>query len=471
MKTPENMFTTAVSPYNNDQVVLLFNHLRPAPDNFAEILQDMNRHPVLKVVCKLGVLAPPGAQRDEFQITTDIEPFLFPDSYTDNADALIYLGTEAGIVLPLNMVETYYSCKLPHRTIVGCEACINIETVTNCVAKTWFLTHRKRRKTDTYAWAAYGDPNSVRAQLKNRKDIIGGFTYISPRLTLSEGNICIPAPQRHSNPDLCKLIDREPDEHDFTGVTYHSEVATRSVRERTRFKRFTAEVCPTCLVHRGCTDQGYDKRWCKGPYDISEEDATTKILSEHEIPYDDVFLATLLTHYCGELPFRVNRKLAHLSCEIAPMENVLKFGLMYDAQGYFEALELSDLTDLIAWLRSGTRPVASDPLPPHQRAILIELASRQYSPPENGHWHKTSYRSFFIQRISGAPFHPHKPASRLKLHFRYNCHSREPDRDWEIPWTVDATCLGDIYGHYESLKTLQKTDHPFRKVYKETFRG
>ena len=467
MKTPENMFTIAVSPYNNDQAVLLFNHLRPAPDNFEEILRDMNHHPVLKVVSKFGVLVPPDAQRNEFQITTDIEPFLLPDNYSDNADALIHLGGDAGSVTPLDMVATYYSCTLPHRAMVGCEKCMNMETVTSCAAKKWAATYRRRRSSDTDAWTIYGIPEEIRPQLKNRKDIIGGFTYISPRLTLSEGNICLPAPQRHSNPDCCKPIDREPDEHDFSGVAHHSEIATRSVRERIRLKRFEAEVCPTCLAHKGCTDQGYDKRWCRGPYDISEEDATTKILSEYEIPYNDVFLATLLSHHCGELPFRVNRKLAHLSCEIAPMENVLKFGLMYDNAGYFEALELNDLTDLVARLRE--RTTTPDPLTPHQRAILIELASRQYSPPENGHWHKTSYRSFFIQLRVRKPCYPYNPPSHLNLYFRYN--QKKVDRDWEMPYTVNATCLGDIYGHYQSLKTLQKTDHPFRKVYKKIFRG
>jgi hypothetical protein len=233
------------------------------------------------------------------------------------------------------------------------------------------------------------------------------------------------------------------------------------VRERVRYKRFKKEVCTTCLVHKPCNDNyDYDdRRGCRGPYDISEEKATAQILSEHEIPYTDEFLAALLGFHCGKLPFRVNRKTAHLSCEIAPMDNVLKFGVVYSAQGYFEALELSDLQDIVGRLRERSRPPVL--LTQHEKAILIELAHRHRSPRENWHWHRTRYRSLYID-FTGA---------ELQLHFRYNCHSREQDRGWELPYSVSARCLGDIYKNYQNLRTLQKTDHPFRKVYKQIFRG
>ncbi len=469
MKTPKNMFTTAVSPHNDDHVVLLFNHLRKAPDNFPEVLRDMQQHPVLKETCRLGVVVPPDAKRDEFQVTTDIDPFLVPGDYTDNEDATIYLGDETGGATTLNMVETYYSCNLPHREFVGCNACMEMDTVTNCTAKEWYIKHERRRRGDIQNWHIFGDPDQVRTQLKNRKDNLGGFTYISSRLTLSEGQMCIPPPQgRHeSSTRHCKPIDRTPDEHDFSGVAHHSDVVSRSVMERVRFKRFKAEVCPTCLTHKPCHDM-YDNRWCHGPYDMTEEQAADKILSEHEIPYDDIFLATLLRHHCGELPFRMNTKMAHLSCEIAPMERTLKFGLVYDYAGYFEALELNELTDLTKRLYQ--HPITSDPLTRHERAILIELARNTYSPRENGHRHKTQYRSLFINYTVSKQFYtPGKPACGLELHFRFN--TKRKDRDMEMPWTIQATCLGDIYGHYQSLQTIQKTEHPMRKVYGETFRG
>jgi hypothetical protein len=227
-------------------------------------------------------------------------------------------------------------------------------------------------------------------------------------------------------------------------------------------------VCPTCLVQPQCPD-GYDQTHCSGAYRLTEEEATAKILEEHEIPYGDVELATLLTYHCGELPFRVNNKKAHLSCEIAPRESTLKFGVVYDCTGYFEALCDKELAGIVS--RNDNircrdyKPVCQFPLTPLEKAVLIELASQGYSPEENGHWHITQYRSLCITR-SVSRMSPNRSRSHmsLSLHFRYN--TKRKDRDWQMSWTVDAQCLGDVYEHYENLKTINKVRDPLSRMYK-----
>lgn len=465
--TDQHMFTIAESPHDSTLATFLFHRPNCKDDDVNPILHAMQKHPVLSGTCCLGVIIPNHATANAFEISTDLEMFLVPDTYADKHCAMVHIGGPHGDFQHINMYQCVEDCKLPHKTLLNCASCLETDTVQECPAK------RLLRKFDQMRYKTSGkdlvnshDPDELRLQLKNRKDFLDTSMFISPILTAIE--------------PFSKTI-RSPDEHDFDQVEYWSKVRSSASKETTRRKKFTKTVCPTCLVQNSCAHTAeWRQKICHGPYDLSEEQASTQIVKNHIIPYTDELLVSTLMHRMGSLPFRIDRKLSHLSCRVVPdvyLRREFRFGIVHDYIGDFYRLEPNDLHDILQRLDK-LKPITAErhtiPLSTHEKAILLELATRAHSPPENHYWHRTRYKSFYIEMEWGvkqprefvlnyrwtknrtAHFIRMHPVSR-KAEYEYQ------NRGWLFPYPLAAHNLRIIYENYGDLCTLQKTAHPLRR--------
>lgn len=466
----QNFFTVALSEYNEDFVTLLFNRDQPKPLNPVELQREFLQHEVLRRTCESGILVTPPASAKEFEITTCVDPYLVPDTYTDRHNATIFIANENRAFQELNMWECFEDCKLPHKTMLSCIECLDMDTVTECPAKKFYLeTQAIRERLGPSVETEYTHPETFQHLFKNRKSQLAGSTYISPILT---------APTRiwgsgwHEKIPPYMVPLRKPEFHHFDQIEHWSRIRSGAVKERARRRQFRAQACPQCLVQKECHD-ACEEWWihgCDGPYDKSETQAVEEILGAYEISYEPQLLANLISHYAGPIPFRVDQKCAHLSCSTASHDNRFQFGIVFDYKGDYWTLSDTELHALLKkwegkqW--QGVRtPQPASLLSNKERAILLELAARHSSPRCQCGWHKSPYSSLYIERQ-----YPGRLALKFRWGSRFVYHRGGPyreswteDRGWELPWSVSARTLGDIYSHYGNFCTLKKTKHPLRR--------
>ena len=477
--TRPNYFTIAKSPHDSSETTLLFDRLTDDDINPSDFLNDIKGHQVFSKMMEFGLVIPPGHGRQTFELTTDFDAYLDPSDYTQSSDGKLF-AILPDQILPVDMFDCYNQCGLPHKTILSCAECMRInDTVTNCTAKNLWRQWMAAREASSESLIDFTDPEELFQRLKNRKDRIGDCTYVSPSLTKPMER----ASWQDANPHFLTTI-RDVDAHDFDAVAERSEIRSRAMKERGRKKRFQKEVCSTCLMQEECPNTiEWKQVGCVGPYNYPLDGAAAydEVVREYAIPYNGRFLATYLFRFAGELPFKVDRKATHLSCRVPTGQKHLELGIVHDSEGVFYGLPDSELMDIVRRKREhqADMGIASEgltfpELTNQELAVLLDLASRECTPPPDGYWHRTRYNAFFITtRSSVGPYRTLELTFRWTKNIEYELISRNSvthkgiyrrhERGWEFPYTIKAKTLGDIFKHYADLRVLKKTPHELRR--------
>lgn len=341
----------------------------------------------------------------------------------------------------IDLHEAYYSCTLPHKTIVGCSDCMSLKASRACSVKELSLHYNNEGDRWT--------PADVTYNLKSRKTQITDYTYVSPRLTAIES--------------FAKTF-RHIDDHDFSVVEDNSESIRQGLRERGRFRRFQKEVCPTCLIHKGChkVQNERDIRWCNGPIALTEKEAVKLILDQYIIPFKPRELLYLALN-SGELSQRYKRRkywatFRTMTGYYAP--NVLTFGLCRYTTGQFEAFSsFKEARKVLDKYGQGI-PLENIRerhrlLTPLEKALLIELGCHHHSPVQRSRWHQTQYDALGLLYDNWR--------HEWELKFKFNSYGGK----WSyrpcgllLPWSICARNFNDIFEETTKLATLRRTDHP-----------
>ncbi len=350
---------------------------------------------------------------------------------------LIFQPGEA--IKEINLHEAFYTCTLPHKIIVGCETCNAVDASRICPVRALALRQDEADVNTTAGDAA--------CELRSRKDSIAGYTYVSPKLTAIK--------------NFAKTY-REVEAHDFEEVEDRSAIIRQGLQERGRYRRFKKTACANCLVQKGCHNVqcSQDIKYCTGPYIGSEAEAVKTVLAQGEIPFSDKELRYLLVN-SGPLRVRYNRCIYWTTFSFH--RRTLQFGLSRYTQGDFIPIPtFKEAREIIQNYSRERQETEMPPLTPLRKALLLELASKYYSPVQVSRWHKTQYSVLGVtyDRYSG----------KLRLNFKFNSyggpHSYRPD-GLLLPWGVSAANFDDIFEEYTMFDNLQQVYHEdsYRKIH------
>ena len=351
-------------------------------------------------------------------------------------DTITMVTPENG-VQQVNLQKVYYGCTLPQRAIVGCKACADSSTKQSCILK-----EQWRKIITTGEYDDFTAEDAIGA-LTNRKSTIAGFTYVSPKLTQMKA---------------FTSTYRTYGDHDFSMVKENSDIIKRGLQERSRKQRFIQEACSTCLVRETCNrwNTPTDVKYCKGPYIETEAEAHKAIVKNAKIPFTNKQLLFLALN-SGELGKRYNRCISWATF-LYDYNRGLTFGIRRKNTGEILArLTFKEAEEVIRKHKSAVFEIRDHkPLALQQKAVLIELASRDYSPNFRSGWHRTQYQAL------GLEYNPYRKA--WTLHFKFNSASGYyRPYGMLLPWDVKADTLADVYQHYGNLETLTKQSHPLSR--------
>jgi hypothetical protein len=246
-------------------------------------------------------------------------------------------------------------------------------------------------------------------------------------------------------------------DYEFKNVEANSLERRKSVRERTRRKRFKTEVCSHCAVASGCPEL----RYCNGPFPETEALMVKDCLEKFR-GYGKGFTKQQLLellYNSGELTARrPNNRRCWATLWRRPHEKILQFRLnsvtrhaknidfetnFHEAKAFLQ--EYDHWRDL---------PNSIYPLTDFERAMLFELTSIYSSPTHKGRWRSTVYDTV------GFSFNPYRASGRLNLHF-----TTRGSRDWAndgyiCPWTINPHSYTGLWADITSIKHSYRNDHP-----------
>lgn len=328
----------------------------------------------------------------------------------------------------IDLHDTYYSCQLPQKLILGCAECVNSPSlakgcaVRQAAAQCWTLDFNGI------------DPDDVADFLYSRKTKIGNFVYISPVLTTHE----------HFT-----KAKRTIDEHDFSFVEERAAIREKIIASRTRLNAVKKNICTHCCVQKECLsefDYGYTRyriRQCDGRYPETEEEAANAVLNRYP-PAMSFEQMSILMANSGELDKRYNRCISYATFT-HDRDNAypMAFGIV-SRRGRRRAHLCKDYEEAISILReyNGYIREPHATMTPRQYALLMEAINHRHSPQSRSRWHSTKYPRLFVSSTySGG----------VEVHYTYNSHSQQV-----LPWTLEANNLGVFVQHYYDLKTLRR---------------
>jgi hypothetical protein len=331
---------------------------------------------------------------------------------------------EGAPVETIDLHETYYSCQLPQKLILGCAECVrNPSLAKGCAI----------RQASAQALAVDfegSDPEEMVELLKSRQSQIGPFVYISPLLT--------------SHKHFSKTL-RTVDEHDFSFVVERAATREKIVDSRTQLNAVKKNICTHCCVQPQCHeefDSGYHRgriRNCHGRYPETEEELVDLIVKRHP-PTMTLEQMSVLFANSGELRKRYNKCISYATFTLAGWNGEFVFGIVprrgvrnkHICKTYDEALDI--LREYNGHIQEVVKPMT-----PKIYALLLEATKHNHSPQSRSRWHSTQYERLYVS-----------PAwnEGVEIHYTYNSHSKP-----ELPWTLTAKNFGVFVQHYYDLRT------------------
>lgn len=238
----------------------------------------------------------------------------------DLSDEVLPLMGEAGNVViwdaagvrVIDTYETFYACKLPVRTFMGCAECVSLFTKDDDTSRFCPVAQQVHHGNVSDEEApTVGDVAEIS---KSRKLVVQGYTYVSPRLTTSLAQDYYHSYRRESWAPRNSWRDhgtftrtyRPAKWHDFSLVEDRSQEIRLALKERHRRVAFKANVCPGCTARQACGRQ--DFRHCSGAYTQSIAEMEHTILKgTNWLVWEDWQIRFILAE-SGSQDARVNRR-------------------------------------------------------------------------------------------------------------------------------------------------------------------
>ncbi len=205
----------------------------------------------------------------------------------DQGEDVEILSIVNGEFKVLHLKDIRDTCKLPHKYILGCRACIDEETVEDVDYCAVRCLHAQHRQTI---------PEELLEETRNWKHLkkkIGDFVFVSPSSVR----------RRTFSSRIVGLNDIE-----FDAPEGHLERRQTAMATRGQRQEFKKEHCAICLMSSVC-GQG---QWCDRQYDKAETEYYTDILERATIPFTDKQLCILLIN-SGRLSKRYERKESYMT--------------------------------------------------------------------------------------------------------------------------------------------------------------
>jgi len=411
--------------YNTHQALLLFENKVP----FA--WKDITSDPLPAEILLYPYLMYHAAHNNYIIAASSIKK-TFLESFENKEPRRIITVHSPTEVTPFEGQKMYTQCKHPHKHILNCDECIEQIPVDDAMCEVKSILYRRQHLEDTSM-----DMEEAREVLVHKKTRIGPFTMVSPVLTS----------------DKCISSSYRPIEyHDFDRVKENSAIRKQACAERKRFKLFQREVCCKCMVKSECDHlehgaTNWIRRGCDGPIEGTEHQVAQRIVRQVVIPYTGKQLMILLQN-SGELSERYNRRKYVLTfkTQYRNSQTHLIYGLnRYTCPGEF--IPFHSYQEAINCIENYKRRYCLEPNPvlsTIQKATLVELANRDWSPTIQAGWHSTSYPTLGLT---------YRPGYGFTQEYAWN-------RGGTLPWNVNVSTLTDCYAHFANFSFAQRTSSP-----------
>jgi hypothetical protein len=222
---------------------------------------------------------------------------------------------DANGIRVLDTYETYYACKLPVRTFLGCAECVS--TTGKDDDATLLCSVARQIHASSFSDAETFTAEEAAQCLKSRKSVVGGYTYVSPRLTTTANESYTHLRERNGSrhrwgeAGQFSRTYRPAKSHDFSIVDDRSADISLACKESGRRKRFRATECETCMAKQACRKQDYQS--CVGPYTQSVAEMEKLIIQNTNWEVWEDWQIRFILERSGLQDKRVNRRLMWLT--------------------------------------------------------------------------------------------------------------------------------------------------------------
>jgi hypothetical protein len=211
------------------------------PITAAELLAAA-KDPVVEELFPNGCYVQP-AEDGDWILTDSSKYAVLPDQASLHSPSMLMLNNE-GEVHEVNLRDRFDNC-LELIKILGCANCPKRGAV--CLREA--STALAQREEPLFT-AAHSDEDTAKELLLSRKTKVGNFTYISPMLTIPEGDIFVRGL-------------RHPNDHDFGMIDANSESRGEASKLAAERRAFRKKQCGKCPVRAGGCHADFD---CAGAY-------------------------------------------------------------------------------------------------------------------------------------------------------------------------------------------------------------
>lgn len=395
-------------------VYLLFN-VPPNEQDEEKLLRD-------PIVASLFPGTRFGTQLDEhYAITNDVSALSpgFADDKEQRATCI-----EGDQFFVLDPKEIHNACALPHKYILGCSDCLEEEdddenAHAHCRVKKLYDARAdyvtEELQEDVQAW-------------KHLKVKVGDYTFITPTYTQQRSNFA------------GRIVGINS--VDFTNPEWHQEQRQAAAQTRARHEAFIKAECDAkCLFQAKCNK---GRNYCSGAYDQTEKAYYDHILSRAIVKFTNKQIQYLLAH-SGILDKKYNRREAYLSFRY---RDGLEFIIGDIHRGRTRSLTFKEAQEIIKThgreLGEGRR---SFPVTKKLKALLIVLSIFDESPSMNSGWHRTTYPVRHLE---------YSPWCKEFVQYYYS------KKHGVTSWTLRASELAHVYGPYQRVPFVQKSQSPVR---------
>lgn len=350
--------------------------------------------------------------------------------------ALAHTGTkpltlvQRGVVQHLDGLDVLNKCGLPDKYIIGCHECVADTDIPNVcpIVSLLSLKDVPEFTVDTYM-----------ESVTYWKSHIGSFVAIGP--TLTSEHLITPA-------------HRDILHHSFGYIAENFRDRKRGAEERSRYTRFQKEVCNQCAIKEACWYEGAS-RACPGYYAKTLKDTALEITRTVACNFSGPQLRLLLDN-SGPLDRRVGRLKGAFTLVYCQSNREVKFVVNRKTDPGTRLMATNKFAEALSWINTyRERPRVRDSyahmLAP-EKATLLELLARSYSPRYYNGWRSTTYPIYYVKQKIGGGF---------RMVFSWGHSGR-----CELPWEVTADSLLDVFKNYRELLYASRTDPPKELQYR-----
>ena len=331
-----------------------------------------------------------------------------------------------GEVLHRDGFEIFNNCGIPEKYIIGCAECQASSDIPNTcsIVKTLGST----------AEVPDLGIEDFMEEVPYWKSRIGKFVAIGPSYTDNEH---IAAGQRGIHAHSFKYVNRTIDHRKGMAI------------DRRRVATFRKEICSQCLIKEPCWAER-PPRYCTHYHPETLKELSLEIVRNVQCNFTGPQLRVLLAN-SGPLDKRYGRyKGVFTLVNTGYPDHDVKFSIQRKTRPG-DALQItSNYKVALEWLNKYlvNPEILEKPKPmlATEKAVLFELLERRYSPTYNNGWRRTAYPVRYVCKKGNGPFY---------VKFSWDSAGR-----YELPWSLRAESLIDVYRNYRRFRRTSGTRVP-----------